>query len=203
MVLERTDLPDLPADEVRIQRLAEIRARRGSAERLAHIDQLATAKAKTKKAPSSAGNRKTPENSSEMFGHPWPFWFRMRDAGLQFLRDSASQRKMVTYGELWDAITLEVGEDCGNAWRQRPNLLGYIAEQGYQDLGYIPTALVIYREDDDGDGTEHPGPGFFRLAVTLGAITADLAPAAGEEWTVMTDQQREFWQSQVQGMFSR
>jgi hypothetical protein len=200
LVLERTDLPDLPADEVRIQRLAEIRARRGSAERLAHIDQLATAKANTKKTPSSAGNRKTPENSTEMFGHPWPFWFRMRDVGLDFLNARARLHKTASYGELWDAITLELGEDCGNAWRQRPNLLGYIAERGYQDTGFIPTALVVYRDDDEGD--EHPGPGFFRLAVTLGALTADQAPAAGEEWTVMTEQQREFWQVQVHGMYS-
>jgi hypothetical protein len=188
----------VPADEVRLRRIAEIRGRRGSAERVAHIGQLAEEKAKPKKSAGAGSGRKSPDNSSEMYGHPWAVWFQMRDAGLEFLDQSAALEKKVTYGEVWDAITSQVGDQAGVAWRQLPHLLGFIGAKGYEQSGFIPTSLVVYQDD-----YARPGPGFFRLAVELGALNAEDAPTEGDRWTTMTEVQQQFWEAQMQGMFAK
>lgn len=140
--------------------------------------------------------RKTPENSTTYFDHPWPEWFLMRDAGIQYLASCASEQRKATYGELWAAIEQTLEKDLGNPWRQQPWLLEYIGKEAYRDTGLILSALVIYQEGD-----EHPGEGFFRLAAIVGALPEEDAPPVGEPWEEMTASQREFWNTQVRLLF--
>ena len=191
----------IPDDEARDRRLAAIRARRGSPERLARIEAMQAAKAPKPASPSASTGtgKKTPENSSSFFGHPWPEWFAMRDAGYEHLVERARERRMTTYGELWDAVAEKVGVDLGNPWRQIDHLLGYIGEAAYEKDGVTPTALVTY----PGDGDVGPGPGYFQLAVSLGLFPARDAPSKPSAWKEMTDGQRQFWETQRDLMFER
>lgn len=189
-------------DEARDRRLEAIRARRGSPERMARIEALQASKADQKrkmKRSSAAAGRKTPENSADFFGHPWPLWFAMRDAGYQHIIERARNRQTTTYGELWAAITDTIGEDLGNPWRKIDHLLGYVGEFAYERDGLMPTALVMYEGADE----TNPGPGFFRLAATMGLFPAGDAPPVGEEWKEMTGTQRKFWEEQRDLVFAR
>lgn len=121
----------------------------------------------------------------------------MRDAGYEHIVACARDRQMTTYGETWEAVARAVGEDIGNPWRQVPHLLGHIAEHVHDELGLIATALVVYDARD-----EHPGPGFFRLAVAMEELPPDDAPPEGEDFE-MTSTQRAFWRRHVDGMFER
>ena len=121
----------------------------------------------------------------------------MRDAARRHLERCAAEGHLTTYGELWDAISADLGRDLGNHWRQLPNLLGYVSVAAYEDLELIPTALVV--APDLGD---EPGPGFFRIAAELGAIPDAEAPPEGEAWT-MSPSQRAFWETQVEGLYQR
>jgi hypothetical protein len=143
-------------------------------------------------------NRKTPENSSSYFNHPWPLWFQMRDAGAVHIISRARRQRKTCYGELWTAIEAQIGEGLGNSWRQLPHLLGDIAEHAFDEIGLILTALVIYEEGD-----EHPGEGFFRLAAETGMPREEDAPPVGEPWAGMTSAQRDFWEIQVESLFAQ
>jgi hypothetical protein len=192
--------PEEPADIARARRLSEIRARRGTAKRLSAIESIRSAKPTTvSRGPAASSGRKTPENSSDMFGHPWQLWFQMRDVGYEFITARARERKKTTYAELWDAIKTGVGKDLGNHWRQLPNLLGYIGDLSYEKIRLIVTVLVIYQERD-----EHPGPGFFRLAASHDLMPAEEAPSAGKdsEWKGMTSYQRAFWEGHCDALFN-
>jgi hypothetical protein len=74
-----------------------------------------------RRAPSG---RKTPENSTSYFGHPWPEWFAMRDAGAECIIASARRGETTTYHKLWSQIESVLGVSLGTSWRQMPNLLG-------------------------------------------------------------------------------
>ena len=185
-------------EDARARRVAEIRLLRGTPERLQRIAELEQKKNRPKsKSTSGKGGRKTPENSSAMFGHPWPVWFEMRDAASAHFRECASEQRTTSYTELWRAINEAIGEDLGDHWRQLPILLGFVAEHSFNDLGLISTALVVHQEGDD-----EPGPGFFRIAAELGALPEADAPPKGVDWRI-TERQRDFWQSSVDGMFER
>jgi hypothetical protein len=189
-----------PADLARLRRLAEIRAQRGTAARLAAIEVIRSAKpALVGGGAAVSTGRKTPENSSDMFGHPWPLWFQMRDIGYDHIAARAREREKTTYAELWDAINTGVGQDLGNHWRQLPNLLGYIGDLSHGKIRLIVTALVIYQEAD-----EHPGPGFFRLAASHDLMPVEEAPPAGKdnEWKGMTPYQRAFWNGHCEALFN-
>jgi hypothetical protein len=180
----------------RDSRLAKIRARRGTPERQALIDEMQAAKLKKKTAAASTG-RKTPANSEEMFGHTWPEWFEMRDAGYQHILGCAREGKKTTEREVWAAVQKQLGKDLGSHSRQLPHLLVHITEHVYPTAGVIPSAIVI-----DKKGDEHPGARFFRRAAALGALPKKDAPATGETWTEMTPNQRAFWEDQVGRMFA-
>ena len=192
-------MPDyLPDDEARDRRLAEIRARRGTPERQAALEAMKAAKARTNRpSQSSADGRKTPENSRDFFGHPWPQWFAMRDAGYEHIIERARKRQTTTYRDLWAAVARRLGEDIGNPWRQIDDLLGYIGQAAYEKDRVMPTAVVMYEGADDAG----PGPGFFRLATSMGLFPEVHAPAAGEKWATMTDVQRRFWEEQRDLLF--
>jgi hypothetical protein len=179
----------------RDSRLAKIRARRGTPERQALIEEMQAAKIK-KKTVASTG-RKTPANSEEMFGHPWPVWFEMRDAGYEHILGCARAGKKTTEREVWAAVGKQLGRDLGTHSRQLPHLLVHITEHAYPTTGVIPTAIVI-----DKKGDEHPGARFFRRAAALGALPKQDAPKTGETWTEMTPAQRTFWEDQVARMFA-
>ena len=121
----------------------------------------------------------------------------MRDAAIEYLNVCAAEHRLTTYNELWAAIERSLGIELGNPWRPMPNLLGYVSEKGYPELGWIPTALIVAHDNDD-----EPGPGFFRIAAKLGALPEADAPPPGQDWE-MTGRQRAFWDSQIQGMFGR
>lgn len=126
-------------EDARARRMAEVRALRGSPERLQQIADLEQQKRQTKsRSTSSASGRKTPENSSHMFGHPWPLWFQMRDVAYEYLCKCASERRMTSYGELWNAISSAIGEDLGSHWRQLPHLLGDVSEHTFTETGADP-----------------------------------------------------------------
>lgn len=183
----------------RARRLAEIRARRGTPERLLAIESIRSAKPTTvARGAAAIADRKTPENSSAMFGHPWPLWFQMRDVGYEHIAARARDRKKTTYVEMWDAIRAEVGQDLGSQWRQLPNLLGYIGDLSYEKIRLVVTALVIYQEGD-----EHPGPGFLRLAARHDLMPAEEAPPTGRdnEWKGMTPYQSAFWAGHCDALF--
>jgi hypothetical protein len=186
-------------EDARATRLAEIRAKRGTPERLAKIAELEAQQPRRKSPKPSASHRKTPENSTHMFGHPWPEWFEMRDAAFDFLCLCAAERRLGSYGEIWTRISNSLGKDLGNHWRQLPYVLGYVSTRSVEEFDLLATALVIYDPDDAESG---PGPGFFRLAASLGVLDDSDAPLEGTEWS-MTDRQRTFWRQQVDAMFDR
>jgi hypothetical protein len=154
-------------------------------------------RARQERAPkrsSSAGHRKTPENSTEFFGHPWPEWYAMRDAAAAHIADRAAEGRTTTYEELWRAVAASVGNDLGTPWRKINRLLGAVVEQALEDGDLIPTALVVH----DATRPEGPGPGFFRVAAEYELLPWSDAPPDGEDDTwVMTDRQRAFWEDQV------
>jgi hypothetical protein len=186
-------------EDTRAARLADIRARRDSPERLAHISELESAPARRKTAKPSGSHRKTPENSTHMFGHPWPEWFEMRDAVFDYLCVCAAKRQRASYGEIWTRLADALGKDPDNNWRQLPYVLEYVSRRSLEEFEILATALVIY---DSGDVDSGPGPGFFRLAASLGLLADADSPPEGIEWS-MTDRQRTFWEQQRDAMFDR
>lgn len=186
--------PELRRD----RRLAKIRAQRGTPERQAEIEAIQRRKTEGQRRTSASPNgRRSPENSPDMFGHPWPTWFAMREAGLEHLTTCASDRRLTSYKELWDAIERSLDQDLGNHWRQLPVLLGYMSVQALSEYDLIPTALVVAPDENN-----EPGPGFFRIAADLGLLAEADAPPIGEDWT-MSDTQRTFWEATVEGMYDR
>jgi hypothetical protein len=184
-------------EEARDRRLAAIRAQRGTPERQAFIEQLALEKARIQReARVSSSGKKTPENSSDMYGHPWAEWFEMRDTGLDLIATAARDRGLTNYSDLWDGIGKALDRDLGNSWRQMPNLLGYISDHAYSQFKIIPTALVVEKEGDP-----HPGAGFFRLAAIMGVMLESDVPAVGESWTEMTDRQQAFWDASKEAVY--
>ena len=103
--------------------------------------------------------RKTPENSHDYFGHPWPECFAMCDAGAAYIRERALNGELVTYGELWEATERQMGKPIDNPWRQVPNLLTHISDREYERTG----ALLVVPSDREvlGIGTRRlqPEPG--------------------------------------------
>ena len=97
-----TYIPD--EDEIR-ERLRQIRAKRGSPERLAELEALQQEKDRAvRRKKAAASGRKSPENSSSMFGHPWPVWFQMRDTAMEVIAEATAKGDLVHYGELWDEM---------------------------------------------------------------------------------------------------
>ncbi|MDP1795138.1 MAG: hypothetical protein Q8K63_13465 [Acidimicrobiales bacterium] len=188
-------------DKTRERRLADIRARRGSADRDAHIAEIAERKQQAKKAAATrkAGPsaRKTRENSSEYHGHSWDEWDRMRDAGLALITARAAQREYTSHTELWGHLTDELGKGLGNAHFQMPALLEHIALKGFDDIGLVVSALAV----DDG-AEPSPGIGFFRIAVDKKMLDESELPEGGKDWK-MTDGQRAFFQSHAAAVFDK
>ena len=184
----------------RERRKAEAIAARGSAERLAQIAELEAARAAAKPKPRAkkTSGGKTPENSTEMFGHPWPEWFAMRDAARAHLVATAQAKQLTTYGEVWAAIEKDLGKELGNRHLALPRLLGFVTDLEETGSKMLPTSLIV----TEGKQDEGPEPGFFRLAASLGEIDESESPAKGEDWT-MSEAQREFWQKSVQAMYAR
>jgi hypothetical protein len=77
-----------------------------------------------------------------------------------------------------------------------PILLGQICEEFHEEVGALPTAIVISQS-----GEVHPEAGFFRMAASFGLIADEDAPPAGVIWNGMSDHQRDFWESQVEAVF--
>jgi hypothetical protein len=179
-------------EDRRARRLAEVRAQRGSEERLAQIAELEAQKARPKpRARAKAAPRRSPETSATFFGYPWAEWFEMRDAGRAVLAEGAAEQRTMTYGELWEAIGTRVGRALGSPHLPLPRLLKDIAEVSLKDGEPNPTALVVAK-----DGDQEPGAGFFRDAVALHELPAVEEPPKGDEW-VMSDAQRAYWTKQV------
>jgi hypothetical protein len=160
-------------------------------------DKASVPKARPVSRNASTNGRRTPENSTSYFGHSWPVWFEMRDAGIAHIRSCAQHRQTTTYGAVWAAVEGRLGQNLGNSWRQLPNLLGHISEHVYDESGVLLTALVIYEEGDDSRGD-----GFFRLAASVGAIRQEHSPPVGVPWLGMTSDQRDFWEAQVAAVFA-
>lgn len=148
-------------------------------------------------ATSVFDGRKTPENSDDYFGHSWPEWFTMRDAGIAYISFRARGREMTGYHELWRAIAEKLGIDIGNPYRQEPWLLEYLSREFFEQTGLILSALVRYEEGD-----ESPGEGFFRLAGILGVLAPEHVPEVGVPWKGMTPEQERFWREQVDGVYA-
>lgn len=184
----------------RERRKAEAKAQRGSPERLAQIAELEAARAKAKAKPRAkkVSGGKTPENSTEMFGHPWPEWFAMRDAARAHLEATARAKGLTTYGEVWAAIEQALGKELGNRHLALPRLLGFVTDEEEAGSKMLPTSLIV------AEGKEGAGPevGFFRLAASLGELDESESPPKGEDWT-MSEGQRAFWQQSVQAMYAR
>jgi hypothetical protein len=151
----------------------------------------------TRRIAASRSGRRTPENSSSYFGHPWPFWFDMRSAAYDHIAESAGRGQPTNYSDLWAAVFTRLGKTVGDPWRQLPMLLGYVSDEYHKEVGAIPTAIVLYDLAD-----QYPGPGFFRLAASYGLLQESNAPAFGEDWTGMTEVQRTFWIGQKEAVFS-
>jgi hypothetical protein len=141
--------------------------------------------------------RKTPDNSSHYFRHPWPEWFEMCDAGRDLILERVRLKQFLTYPELWSGIKARLQRDIGDPWRQVPLLLEYISDRTYEDLGLFITAMVIDPE------TGSPSEGFFRLAADRGALAGQDAPEMGVRWEGMTAKQKDFWQDQASKIFER
>jgi len=140
--------------------------------------------------------RKTPENSNDMFGHPWPFWFQMRDAAMEVITSAGRRRELIPYGDLWSELRNRLGSEVGEQWRQLLILLGYVSEYYHHEVGALPTAMVVSR-----DTPPKPEAGFFRLAAFEGYLPEADSPAEGEEWCKITARQAAFWREQVEAVF--
>ncbi len=190
-------------DRNRERRLAEIRARRGTPEREARIAEISDQKAQAKqaatkrKSTSGSSARKTRENSTEYHGHSWDEWDAMRDAAFALVVERAAKREFTAYTDIWSHVVGVLGKELGNAYFQLPALLEHMTLKGLEDSELIVTALVTYEGDEPT-----PGPGFFAVAVQKGTIASFDAPAKGEVFR-MTDEQRAFWQQQVDGLFAK
>lgn len=181
----------------RARQREEIRAQRGSAERAEQIARIEADKVAAKKRKSSGSSgRKTPENSTEIFGHAWPVWFQLRDLALEELEACAAQGRTTTYVELWEHLSKAIDTPMGNPWLPLPNLLALVAAKAYADYQLLPTALVSKAEGDGPDVT------FFRTAATLGALPAADAPATVKGWTI-TEAQQAFWQANLDGLHAK
>lgn len=175
----------------RARQREEIRAMRGTAERAEQIAAIEAAREAAKKRPSSGSSaKKTPENSTHMFGHLWDDWFRMQDLALERLEAVAADGSTTTYGELWAHLGEALGQDLGAPRLQIPNLLARVSEKSVAAHGLDATALVVT------DETGEPEAGFFRIAARSGAAVTFQAPPKGEKWA-MTDEQRTYWRQQV------
>jgi hypothetical protein len=181
----------------RARQREEIRALRGTAERAEQIAAIEAAKAAAKKRPASgASAKKTPENSTHMFGHTWDDWFRLQDLALARLEAVAAERSTTTSADLWTHLGAELGQDLGPPRLQVPNLLASVSERSVAAHGLDATALVVSAE------TGEPDSGFFRTAARSGAAVSFQAPPKGETWT-MTDEQRTYWRQQVGQLHER
>jgi hypothetical protein len=65
-----------------------------------------------------------------------------------------------------------------------------------EEYGLVATALVVY------DDEQVPGPGFFRLAGSLGLMPPADVPEEGEPWR-MTAEQETLWRDHLDDMFER
>jgi hypothetical protein len=186
-------------DRARESRLAAIRARRGTAEREAHIAEIAEQKQKAVAKKKSTGTtvRKTREISDQYHGHPWDEWDQMRDVGLDLIKERAAKGEFVTLTQLWEGAVDKLGKPLGNSHFQLPALLEHIALKGLDETGLLVTAVVTYQ-----DGEPTPGPGLFALAASKGLIPEADAPKDLKTWT-MTENQRAFWQQQVDAVFAK
>jgi hypothetical protein len=188
-----------PDEDATRRRISEMRARwekpefaaRNAARRAPQMTE------KRGKKSSKDRHRKTPENSTTFFGHSWPLWHRMRDAGIVHIAACAKESRTTTYAELWSAIQKQVSEDIGRPFRQIRALAGTIANHAHDTHEPMLTALVVH----EGDG--HPGPGFFRLAAQRGLLPEADFPSEEEEWTAITPNQQAFWESQVNAVFAQ
>jgi len=152
-------------------------------------------RAKSRLTPTA--DRKTPENSADFFGHPWPEWFHMCDIATDYILEGAAIGRTRTYGDLWSAVEEGLGKPIGNAYYQRPHLLEWTTRRFAVARKLMLSALVVRDAEDPG-----PGAGFFRLAAELGLLHDDAAPKAGEPWLAMSSVQRDFWERQRNGLFS-
>ena len=132
-----------------------------------------------------------------MFGHPWPVWFQMRDTAMEVIAEATAKGDLVHYGELWDEMEHRLGTDLGDRWTQMPHLLGYVSDHFHQEIGALPTAVVV------SQGTPaKPEQGFFILAVREGYLAEADGPQMGENWKGMTSRQQAFWNDQVSTVFA-
>ncbi len=135
--------------------------------------------------------RRTPANSPDYFGHPWPEWFEMCDAAIDELLAVARSGRTLTYGQLWEAVERRLGRPIGNSWRQLPNLLGWLPARPANPPGLLLSALVVEEQ------TREPNEGFFRLAAEQRLLDEAQAPPVGEPWPGMSTAQRSFWLEHV------
>ena len=186
-----TPAPYEAPDVRRARQREEIRARRGSPERAAEIAAIEERKAQAKKRPSSTSSvKKTPENSTEIFGHPWDTWFAMRDAATAHLAGRAADGRLSSTAEVWAAVTEAVGAEVGKPGLQLPKLLGTVAADAFADRQAVLTALVA---DPAGD---KPDPSFFRHAADAGVLPAEASPPP-TKGAAPTEAQLAFWQATV------
>ncbi len=82
-----------------------------------------------------SGGRRTPANSATYFGHTWPEWHEMVDAGAVCLIGSARRRQTMPYGQVWDGIGASLQRNLGNRWRAMTHLLEHISERTFEGVG--------------------------------------------------------------------
>ena len=189
-------------DRARENRLAAIRARRGTADREAFIAEIAEKKQQDKQAAakrksSAASERKTRENSEQYHGHSWDEWDLMRDKGLAFITERAARREFTSATELWAHLVAELGKPLGNSHFQTPALLEHVGMKSLDESGLLASALVI-----DDPAAPSPGAGLFSLAAAKNLLPQADAPKSTKDFT-MSEAQRAFWQSQVDALFAK
>ncbi len=124
-------------------------------------------------------------------------WFRLRDLAIVHLISCARERKLTTYGGLWDAIQTMSEEDIGRRNRHKDrHLAGAVAVHVHEAHEPMLTSLIVH----DADG--YPGRGFFSLAAEQGLLPAKYAPREDEIWA-LTPHQRRFWENQRDAVFAQ
>ena len=192
----------------RAERLAAIRAQRGTQDREREIAELASRRridppppsgaVRTRRTTSAPRPRRTAGQTAAtgFFGHPWPEWHAMVDTARDLLIEHAEAGATLTEGELWRHVGDTLDLRLEDPTLPMPFLLRDVTNRDVELSGVLLSALAV---TDEGV----PAPAFFRLAAQHGKLPTAQAPreSADPGWSI-SERQEEFWRRHLAAVFA-